>query len=377
MPWLTKTQLIANMKTLADQNPALCSYQSIGKTFNNNDIWLFRVGKNPNKILIDGATHGMENPGSHTVMYLMEWLLGGSADANYILSRLQVVLVPIVNYDKCQNDGGAGNPIYRKNNRPDPVIGVGCPVTTDPPRCNGVDINRNYVRGWSAQTDTLGAYYSGLSAGSEPETQAMRNMFNSEAAKVYVNIHDWGGPIWLAVGYDGLATPVNALLDRYGVIVQGYGFTPYVRSLSSGAGGQAKDDGCRNGQTLSVNWEQTGAFQAPADGNIDVALIQNTKRPHLSAFVKAVAEIYGAEVPTTKYLFKQWNDGVMDNPRTVSVATGQNYEYVANYGKTHLLVFQSVPIAVTATVNGRPLASGESMEIAEGSTVTVSVPATV
>lgn len=371
MPWLTKDQLISSMKTLADQNPAVCSYQSIGKTTQNSDIWLFRVGNGSNKLLIDGATHGMENPSSHCILYLMQWLLGGSAEAQNVLSRLQVVLVPIVNYDRCAPPSGTGNPIYRKNARPDPVIGFGCTVVTDPPVCSGVDVNRNHIRGWAAVSDSLSPYYSGPSAGSEPETQAMNNIYASEVAKVYVNMHDWGGPSFLYVAYDGLSAKTNTLLDNYAIKAQSLGLAPHTTRIPTNSpGGQAKDDGCRSGQTISINWEETGGE------TVDSNLILNNKSIHLRAFTMAVAELYGA-TPATKYIFKQWNDGVMDNPRTVSVATGQNYEYVANYGKTHLLVFQSVPIAVTATVNGRPLASGESMEIAEGSTVTVSVPATV
>ena len=298
--WKTREQLIQEMKNLADNNPSLCSYQSIGKTVLGNDIWLFRVGTNINaKILVDGTTHGMEQAGGHCIMHLMQWLLGTSAEANYVRSHMQVLLVPIVNYDKYQ-PGGIGKPSYRKNARPDPTYfpptGYGCVNwDADPPQCSGVDVNRNHIRGWSPGSDTLSPYYSGPSAGREPETQAINALIQAENPKVYVTIHDFGGTVsthgdfrYPNYGNPSYASSCIALHNEYASLVQSLGFTPHTRIMQS-AYGSSRDDGYNDGMTVSALWEETGGDTVTPD------LIRDNKAKHLIAFVMACAQQYGVE----------------------------------------------------------------------------------
>lgn len=323
MAWLTREQLIATMKVMADQHPLLCTYASIGKTVNKNDVWLFRIGNGSVKMLIDGTTHGMEQPGGHCIMYLMQWLLGGLAEANYILERIQLLLVPIVNYDKYQPDG-VGKPSYRKNARPDPTnfppTGYGCVNwNTDPPQCSGVDINRNHIRGWSPNSDTLNPYYSGPFGGSEPETQAMNQLFQTELPKVYINIHDWGGAKatngdfrFPNFGGSSYTSECTTLFNKYAAKVQSLGLMPHTLIFQS-AYGSCRDDAYNNGQTLSANWEETGG-----ESSVTSDLIATNKMAHLRSLALAVAEIYGEPSIPKQYVFKQWNDGDTNPTKTIN-----------------------------------------------------------
>jgi len=163
-PWLSKQQLIEGMNSLANEYSDLVKVEKIGSTVQDNDVLMFRIGNNPStKLLIDGAHHGHEMPGSHNIYFLMQWLLGGSLEANMIINRIQILLVPIVNYD---------------NVAPPP----NSPIRTN---ANHVDLNRNYVKGWGGgSSNPASDYYRGPNAASEPETQAMRQVGSSEVPKV-------------------------------------------------------------------------------------------------------------------------------------------------------------------------------------------------
>lgn len=286
-PWLDKEQMINSLKQLCDSHPNTASYESIGKTVLNNDIWLFTLGTNSQtKILIDGATHGMESPGSHSILFLAQWLLNGSTDANTVLSRMQVLLVPIVNYDMVPDINSVGDSRFRKN-------------------ANGVDLNRNHILGWSANSDITSPYYSGLFAASEPETQAMNALYQRETPKVYVTIHDWGGNeptnngSFYPRNYGGTAytNELNTLYNRYVTIVEGLGFGAHGKTATGAYGGSA-DDGYMNGLTLSYLWEQTQTYTSKPE-TVTYDLVYTQKWHHLKAFTIAAAELYGVSPEPT------------------------------------------------------------------------------
>lgn len=279
--WLTKEQIIAGLKQLCDEHTDVATSESIGKTVLGNDIWLFRLGTNPQaKILIDGATHGHELPGSHSIYFLAQWLLSGSTEANIVLSRMQVLLVPIVNYDNARPPG-EGPSTDRKNE-------------------NGVDLNRNHVRGWSASTDPTSLYYSGPHAASEPETQAMNDLYEAESPRVYVSIHDWGGNeptnngSFYPRSYGGITytNEINELYNSYLTIIEDFGFAPHG-NIPTGAYGSSVDDGYLNGLTLSFLWEQTQTHTTKPE-TVTYELINEQKWHHLKAFTMAAANLYGA-----------------------------------------------------------------------------------
>ena len=291
-PWLTKQQIISDMKNMANNSPS-ATYFSIGKTVENNDIWAFQIGTNDQaKMLIDGAHHGHEMPTSHTIYKLMEWLVGGSAEADDVMSRLQIVLVPIVNYDNTD------------------VPGVG--IRTN---ANHVDLNRNFVTGWGVggSSDPTSNYYRGPYPLSEPETQAIKTFLEAEDFEVHITMHDWGGalstngdfkyPNWGSSIYN---SKINTLHSRYQSLVFSlYGFNGH-KTYSEDSYGGTRDDAYNDGNTVSALWEQTQTWGSEPE-NVDFNLIINVKQYHAISYVTAVSEIYGID-PTPDMTVEDWEN---------------------------------------------------------------------
>lgn len=77
-----------------------------------------------------------------------------------------------------------------------------------------------------------------------------------------------------------------------------------------------------------------------------------------------------------RYSFTQWENGETTNTRTVSLT--QDLTVVASYAPvTKRLTFRSQPINVQAVVNGQPVNAGESIDLPEGTQVTIIVPSEV
>ena len=279
--WLTKEQLINELMQLCNNHPSTATYESIGKTVLGNNIWLFKFGTNTDaKLLIDGATHGHEIPGSHSIYLLAQWLLNGSTEANTVLSRLQILLVPIVNYDQAKIGGTRQN-------------------------AAGVDLNRNHIFGWRNSSRTTSLHYGGPYPASEPETQTMNRLFERERPKVYVSIHDYGGDpdtnngnfFSPRYGDEAYTEEINKLHYRYVEIIQNMDFEAHGNK-PLGAFGSSIDDAYMNGTTLSFLWEQTQTYTSNPE-TITYDLIQTQKWQHLKAFTIATAELYGSTPTTT------------------------------------------------------------------------------
>lgn len=293
--------MIQELKDLMDRHSAVASYQSIGKTFLGNDLWVFRIGKSTAKILLDATIHGHEMPSSHTLYFLANWLLeSGDSDAQNVLNRLQVLLVPLLNYDNARFGGP------RKN-------------------ANGVDLNRNFARGWCAgSSDPNNDYYKGPSPASEVETQVLRAILMSELPKAHLNIHDWGGNPPTAgdfrfPSYGGSAytAECTTLHNAYVTLIQQKGFTPHKLNFG-GAYGGARDDGFDISKAAAACWEETSTYTTPSE-NVTEALIRYNKTIHLESFVIAAAQKYGVPVSQNKYVFKQWQDGDPSPIKTIIV----------------------------------------------------------
>lgn len=295
----SKATIIADMKTWCDANDAITSYESIGKTYQNNDIWQFKIGTNDSyKIMLDGALHGMEGGGAMTCYYLAQWLLSGNTTASYFLSNAQFIITPIINYDRCSLPS-LGDSTYRKNaNGTYPL---------------GTDLNRNFVNGWSYSSDPTSNYYSGGSAASQNETQAIRAEFTDEQPDVYINFHDFGGMDgyhgWMLfyAGNSSYQERANAIFGTYAAICTSLGMTTVYQTFQGGFG-SAKDDAyaLTNGNCISINWEVTG----PDDGSWGATLISTTKLQQLIVFSTAIVNgINTGADPSPPILFDSFEDG--------------------------------------------------------------------
>lgn len=143
MTYRTHAEINQMYQNLCDAYPEWCDYLSVGKTYLNNDIMMFRIGDpSGGRILYDSAIHGWEDVGAEIGFLFLKWLLeSGEQKANTILNSCYWLFIPVVNYDSLgrTNMHIVCNPAYCQNGE------------------FGVDLNRNFVRNWkssSCRTDT-------------------------------------------------------------------------------------------------------------------------------------------------------------------------------------------------------------------------------
>jgi hypothetical protein len=209
----SKDTLIAMFKDLCNAHASQASYEIVGKTYEDRDIYIFKIG-NPNggRVLWDGSLHGWEDLGSEIEYLFANWLLtSNSPEVNRILERNYLLLVPIVNVDSTE----------RQNRDFED-----CPW--------GVDLNRNFQTGWSPNSPTDQLSYHGPSAASEPETQAMRFVFDKFRPEIYVNAHYGGGPYLQASGAN--TTLSTWIINRINQLSNEAGFSCPWPLTSGGAG---------------------------------------------------------------------------------------------------------------------------------------------
>ena len=240
-------------KDLCDTHRSRASYESIGKSIQGKDIWLFKIG-NPHggAIMWDGQVHGPEDAGSECGYLFAKWLLESSdSQAERILDRNYWLFIPVVNVD---NTG-------RQNMRRSYVLTDGTVVNAP----YGVDLNRNGVTGFghSGSGDPNDAYdYRGLYGGSEPEMQALRHAMDKYRPKVYVNTHNGGEYLM----YQGPTTAMeNWIIYLYNSYASASGVPKYSSIWGSSVGGFVISDAHSFGASAwlweIIKWENISDYQ--------------------------------------------------------------------------------------------------------------------
>jgi carboxypeptidase T len=184
---------------------------SIGQSVEGREIWCFRVSDNPDmdegepEVLLDGMHHAREIMSAEFVILFAEHLAknyGVDSRITWLVDNRELYLVPIVNPDGCvynESTNPAGGGMWRKNRRDN---GDGS---------FGVDNNRNYTYMWSGgSSDPSDPTYRGLSAGSEPETQAMMTFINGRSIRTHDSIHTYSNLLLYPWGYDDILTVDDA-----------------------------------------------------------------------------------------------------------------------------------------------------------------------
>jgi len=209
----TLLEAIAQMDTLRNMYPDFVSEKdSIGTSIEGRTIWAFKVSDYPSvdedepEVLYTGLTHAREPVSMMNLFFFVRWLCENySSDptAEFLVNHREMWFVPIINpdgyvYNETISPNGGG--MHRKNRRPNP----------DNSNCNngtqqGIDLNRNYSYNWGANNsgssgNPCSSTYRGISAFSEPETEAISNFILARQFKnvlhyhTYSNvlIHSWG-----------------------------------------------------------------------------------------------------------------------------------------------------------------------------------------
>lgn len=176
-------------------HPDLTDLVQFGETHQGRPLMALVIGKAPRlghdkpTFLINGAHHGSELMSSTFALDAIDKLLEHRHPAvpRWLREDVVFVVVPLVN-----PDGNMaylkGNGLGRKNGRDNNGNG-------ERGHAEGVDLNRNYPFQWHALGERASSskshsrYYRGPSAGSEPETQAMMRLAESERFAASISFH--------------------------------------------------------------------------------------------------------------------------------------------------------------------------------------------
>jgi len=187
----------ALLQAYAKRFPKLTKLMSIGKTGGGRDIWALKISDNPRNdedepaVMLNGSHHGNELLPVEFVMDAVQHLLenyGRDPAVTRWVDELELWLVPLVNPDGNWSFMRQSAWSGRKNVRD----------TDDNGRfdyTDGVDLNRNYPFRWG-HLGELGSHsnrrlywYRGPHPGSEPETQTMMRLTDSEHFVASISYH--------------------------------------------------------------------------------------------------------------------------------------------------------------------------------------------
>lgn len=186
----THAQVLNALDALVKNHPTIAQRFSIGKSLEGRDLAGIRLSSSaksdslPTAIFM-GCHHAREHLSVEVPLKLAEYLANNydsDPKIKNLLDNREVVIVPMVNPDGAEYDIADGNYKYWRKNRRKNADGT-----------YGVDLNRNYAKGFggegsssSSSSDT----YHGLSAFSEPETQAVRDWVRGrKKATVLLSFH--------------------------------------------------------------------------------------------------------------------------------------------------------------------------------------------
>jgi len=207
----SKTSLLDKYKSLVAAHPSQASYVTIGYSPKGTPILMFRLG-NPSSagvVLWDAELHGDEEAGAVTAYLFCVWLFSGDSRATHILAHNYILVIPEVD-----------NLNSRVNE-------------------NHVNLNRNFPVGWgtSGSSSSTSTEYRGPSAGSEPETKALINVYKNYKPKFYINTHTWGGPvIYYSSTASSTITTLKSRLATYSTTYDGNPTSTNSWRRSSGGG---------------------------------------------------------------------------------------------------------------------------------------------
>jgi hypothetical protein len=210
----------SEMKTLAEENPALVRELNLGPSFEGRPIQgievsdqVLREDDGKPVYLQMGLHHAREWPSGEWPMEFAHTLVQGykanDARIEALLETVRVVIVPVVNPDgfiasrswgtsPLDDDPNATLPLavanqaayIRKNCRPTGAgdAAIPCAQRTG----SGVDLNRNYGYYWGgpgSSTNTTTQSYRGTGPFSEPESQAVRAYTSTVHPTVFITNH--------------------------------------------------------------------------------------------------------------------------------------------------------------------------------------------
>ena len=208
-------ELEADLMALEESYPHLAKVFDIGDSLEERNIYALKISDN---VLLDEEEAEVIFVGCH---HAREWisvevpyLVGKYLVENYeripevksLVDRSEIWIVPLVNPDGLEYSIHVYR-YWRKNRRNN---GYGS---------YGVDLNRNYGYNWGyddygSSSNPFSEVYRGHASFSEPETQAIRDLFLQKDFQAIISFHSYSQVILYPWGYTKEPTAKDELLEE-------------------------------------------------------------------------------------------------------------------------------------------------------------------
>jgi carboxypeptidase T len=194
----------AELQKIAADHPTIARLSSIGKSFQNRDLWLLKISDNvatdesEPEVLFTCQQHAREHLTPEMCLRIANRytdLYGSDTAITNMVNTREIWIVTSVNPDGSEYDIATGSyRAWRKNRQG-----------------NGTDLNRNFGYNWGCCGGSSGSStsetYRGPSAFSAPETQRVRDFVNSRVVggvqqiKANIDFHTFSELILWPYGY--------------------------------------------------------------------------------------------------------------------------------------------------------------------------------
>jgi hypothetical protein len=214
--WSSLTEVIERLDALVGDNPDLLYKYQIGTSVQGRPIWTVRVSSTPQlrdparpKVSLNGNHHAREIMTVEVCLDVLAEMVAGvrTGDPRFLkwINGAELYVTPVVNPDGYEfvfeQDSW-----WRKNRRENGGSSF------------GVDLNRNYSYAWGANDSgssgrSSSDTYRGVSAASEPETQAMVALATEVKPLFNLSYHSYGEVVLYPYGYENAVNPEGDIIE--------------------------------------------------------------------------------------------------------------------------------------------------------------------
>ncbi|XP_011209793.2 carboxypeptidase B [Bactrocera dorsalis] len=190
--------ITAYLEELSKTYSSRVKVTSIGDSYEKRQLHAITITNgdgvaNKNVILMDAGIHAREWIAPAAALYVIQQLVENYEQNSHLLANYDWIIVPLINPDGYEYSHTRDR-LWRKTRKPVTIF------------CDGTDGNRNFDFHWgeiATSSHACASTFSGSSAFSEPETQALRDLMHSLSgrAKFYLSLHSFGNYLLYPWGY--------------------------------------------------------------------------------------------------------------------------------------------------------------------------------
>lgn len=234
--YLRYDAMIQQYETWRTQYPDLITRTNIGTTWGGRTVWCYRFFNNMagdrlvrHAFVMTCGIHAREWISPAVGMYVMDRLILSSFTRGGFSATVPLgtafYIVPSLNPDGYEYTW-TNNRMWRKNRR-------------NNGSSFGVDLNRNFSKGWGLNSGSSGSpssdTYRGPSAFSEPESNGLRNYLDTlPPIRAHIDFHSYGQKILSPWGYTTANPPGHIWLMQTGNLMKSAVFNIHGRDYEMG-----------------------------------------------------------------------------------------------------------------------------------------------